>query len=156
MPLCELCLSIPWESLPTVPPDLSYGLTGHKYLQPILRWPRGVRGYEHHQGLSALRQSALSCELCDRILSSAENVQRELEELKPKWEAKEMREYDWPTFELFIVKRREGGDGCWIMSFVGGNEERAKRRKEKNVEEAWIVAALGLCVREGNAALLDA
>jgi hypothetical protein len=35
------------------------------------------------------------------------------------------------------------------MSFVDGDGERTKRREKKGVEEAWIIAALGLCVREG-------
>ena len=74
------------------------------------------------------------------------NVQKQLEELKPKWEAGEIREYDWPTWEMWLVKRREGGDGCWVMSFVDGGGRRSERKKEKAVEEAWIVAALGICV----------
>ncbi|PVH98971.1 HET-domain-containing protein [Periconia macrospinosa] len=129
MPLCNLCSNIPWEKLPTVPPGLPGNLTGHKYIQPILRWPQGVRGYEHHRNLSALRHSALSCDLCNLICSSANNVENQLEELRPKWEANEMTEYDWPTYELFVVKRREGGDGCWVLSFVDGNGPRAERRK---------------------------
>lgn len=132
-----------------MPQDLACNLTGHKYIQPVLRWPQGVRGYEHHQTLDALRQSALSCGLCSLICSSANNVQEELEKLKPKWEAKEAYPYEWPTYKLFVVKRREGGDGCWVMSFVDGDGERTKRREKKGVEEAWIIAALGLCVREG-------
>lgn len=154
MPFCDLCSNIPWDELPTVPPDLSGNLTGHKYIQPLLRWPPGVRGYEHHQSLDALRQSALSCGLCSLICSSANNVQKQLEELKPKWEAKEAIQYEWPTFKLFVVKRREGGDGCWVMSFVDGDGERTKRREKRNVEEAWIIAALGLCVRDGKLSLL--
>lgn len=36
------------------------------------------------------------------------------------------------------------------MSVVDdSNPVKAKKREEKNVEEAWIIAALGLCVRDG-------
>jgi hypothetical protein len=83
------------------------------------------------------------------ICSSAENVQQQLEELKPKWEAKEIRQYEWPTYKLFLVKRREGGDGCWVMSFVDCENEWSKKGKEKGLEEARIIAALGICVRDG-------
>ncbi|KAJ4247465.1 hypothetical protein NW762_013140 [Fusarium torreyae] len=51
-----------------------------------------------------------------------------------------MRKYDWPTWELWIVKRRDGGDGCWVMSFT----DELRRR------EARLVAAIGLCVRDGD------
>lgn len=117
-----------------------------------MNWPKNERGYPHHQNLEALRKSASSCGLCQIILSSANNVQEQLEELKPKWEANdpEVRMYDWPTYDLFIVKRREGGDGCWVMSFVEGDSERLKKRKDNNLEEARIIAALGLCVRDGD------
>ncbi|KAJ4304635.1 hypothetical protein N0V90_000161 [Kalmusia sp. IMI 367209] len=150
MALCELCRKIPWEDLPTVPPGLGGNLTGHDHIQPLLRWPLDVRGYEHHHGLDALRESASSCPLCALIRASAENVQAQLEDLKPKWEAGETRQYDWPTWELFIVKRREGGDGAWVMSFVGDESKRAEKRKERKVEEVWIIAALGLCTRDGD------
>ncbi|KAF2449937.1 HET-domain-containing protein [Karstenula rhodostoma CBS 690.94] len=150
MSLCDLCKDIPWESLPEVPADLSCNLTGHKYIQPVMRWPKNERGHQHHQSLDALRNSASSCALCQIILSSAENVEKQLEELKPKWEAKEKIQYEWPTYDLFLVKRREGGDGCWVMSFVDGDGERSKRRKERGDEDAYIIAALGLCVRDGD------
>jgi hypothetical protein len=149
MPLCDLCKNIPWESLPEVPTDLACNLTGHKYIQPVMDWPKDLSGHPHHQNLDALRKSASSCSLCQMICSSAENVEQQLEELKPKWEAKEMMQYEWPTYNLFLVKRREGGDGCWVMSFVGDESEWSKKRKERGVEDAWIIAALGLCVRDG-------
>lgn len=150
MSLCDLCINIPWESLPEVPADLSTNSTGHEYIQPVLHWPKSERGHPHHQGLDALRKSAPLCALCQLILSSAENVESQLKELKPQWEAREMRKYKWPTYNLFLVKRREGGDGCWVMSFVDGDEEQSERRKETGDEDAWIIAALGLCVRDGN------
>jgi hypothetical protein len=141
MSLCDLCKNIPWEDLPTVPPDLPCHATGHEYIQPVVNWPQGVRGHPHYQSLSALRQSASVCDLCKLIRASAENVEKQLEELKPKWEAGEMRQYDWPTWKMWLVKRREGGDGCWVMSFVDGGRG--------GNEMAYIISALGLCVREG-------
>ncbi|KAL9115744.1 MAG: hypothetical protein Q9227_000112 [Pyrenula ochraceoflavens] len=150
MPLCSLCRDIPWESLPTIPDDLGAILSGLPYIQAIPNWPTAVRGHPHHQSLDTLRQSASSCSLCSLICESAENVQKELEDLKPKWEAGEARQYDWPTWEMWLVKRRKGGDGCWVMSFVDTQSHWGQRRKDRGVEEAWMVAALGICVRDGD------
>ncbi|KAI9699584.1 MAG: hypothetical protein M1820_007083 [Bogoriella megaspora] len=150
MSLCGFCKNIPWENLPTVPEDLSSLFSGHKYIQAVLGWPQDVRGHPHHQSLDALRQAASYCSLCSLIRESAENVQKQLEELKPKWEAGEMRQYDWPTWEMWLVKRRKGGDGCWVMSFVDMQSKWSRRRKDKERKEAWIVAALGICVRDGD------
>ncbi|KAL9093996.1 MAG: hypothetical protein Q9165_003666 [Trypethelium subeluteriae] len=149
MSLCNLCIKIPWENLPAVPEDLASLLSGHQYIQAVPGWPQGVQGHPHHQSLDSLRQSASFCSLCSLICESAENVQRELEELRPKWEAGEGIQYDWPTWEMWLVKRRQGGDGCWVMSFVDGESERSQSREEES-REAWIVAALGICVRDGD------
>lgn len=85
------------------------------------------------------------------ILTSVNDIEKQLQELKPKWEANQMMEYAWPTYDLFIVKREQGGDGCWVMSFVEDNDSnRSQQRRERDVEEARIIAALGICVRDGN------
>jgi hypothetical protein len=148
MPLCNLCQNILWENLPTIPPDLARGLSGHPYIQVFYRWPKEIRGVPHQQSLSALRDSASSCDLCSIIYKSAENVQKGLEELQPRWEAGDAPPYDWPTWDLWLMKR-DGGDGCWVMSFVSGNSKRNERKEAKGIEEAWIIAALGICVRDG-------
>lgn len=124
MSLCSLCKDIPWETLPEIPPDLPKNATGHEYIRPIVRWPRGVRGYPHHQSFDALRQSSSSCGLCSLICGSAERVQNQLDELRPKWEAGETNQYDQPTFELWIVKREVGGEAslsahCGHVLFFG-------------------------------------
>ncbi|KAI8648417.1 HET domain-containing protein [Fusarium sp. Ph1] len=142
MTLCNLCKGIPWETIPSVPPDLDIELSGYPYLQPFYRWPEDIRGYSHHQSLEALRNSAtvLNCHLCRLILKQVQSCQSELEELKPKWEADTMTRYDWPLWELWIVKRENGGDGFWVMSLTDGAEKK----------EVRLVAAIGLCVRDGD------
>lgn len=141
MTLCTLCKGIPWETLPSAPPDLDIELSGYPYLQPFYGWPEDARGYSHHQSIEALRNSAtvLSCDLCCLILKQVESCQSELEELKPKWEADTITKYDWPLWELWIVKRENGGDGFWVMSLTDGEEKK----------EVRLVAAIGLCVRDG-------
>jgi hypothetical protein len=70
------------------------------------------------------------------ILKSAENVERDLETLRPGWEAGTEHKYAWPTWELWITERREGGPGFWVMS-------------ETDDVGVSLVAAIGLCVRDG-------
>jgi len=69
------------------------------------------------------------------MLKSAENVERDLETLKPRWEAGIERKYPWPTWEFWITERKQGGPGFWVMS-------EADR-------EIYLIAAIGLCVRDG-------
>jgi hypothetical protein len=144
MTFCDLCKEIPWETLPSVPPNVSVGLTGHPHIQPLYQWPKDSRGFSHHQSLEALRSSAkeFNCGLCRLILKQVESCQSELEELKPEWEAGTTHRYSWPVWELWIMKRRDGGDGFWVMSLTDGMTKG----------EVRLVAAIGLCVRHGEIA----
>ena len=91
-------------------------LSGLPHLQALHRWPRDVLGYGHHQSLEDLRKSAVEaeCALCVLILKSAEAVYAQLQELQPRMAAGSSHQYDWPTWNLFVVKRRDGGDGLWV------------------------------------------
>ncbi|RSL89534.1 hypothetical protein CEP52_014868 [Fusarium oligoseptatum] len=51
-----------------------------------------------------------------------------------------MGRYDWPLWELWIVKRENGGDGFWVMTLTDGEQKGETR----------LVAAIGLCVRDGD------
>nr|RBR01125.1 hypothetical protein FVER53263_10621 [Fusarium verticillioides] len=141
MSLCGLCREIPWENLPTVPPESFPSISGYPYLVDFHHWPKDNRGYLHHQSLDALRNAAgnESCGICSLILTQVELCQAELEELKPQWEAGTEAEYGWPLWEMWIVKREVGGDGFWVMSTT----DRGKRTVR-------LVAAIGLCVDDGN------
>ncbi|KAF2645972.1 HET-domain-containing protein [Massarina eburnea CBS 473.64] len=144
MSLCDICKSIPWETLPIIPPFISRMVSENPYIQALYPWPQEKRGFPHCQSLSSLRKSASSCNLCSLILASAENVEKELIELKPKWDARKAVGYDWPTWEMWLVKR-EDGDGAWVMSFV--DEEKAKMLGygKKGLREAWIYVSLSYC-----------
>ncbi|KAF5659690.1 hypothetical protein FDENT_13876 [Fusarium denticulatum] len=142
MALCDLCKEIPWDNLPTAPPDSWPSTSGHPYLQDFHHWPEDNRGYLHHQSLDALRNAADNedCGICSLILTQVELCQAELEELKPQWEAGTMAEYGWPLWEMWIVKREVGGDGFWVMSTTDDTFKRNVR----------LVAAVGLCVDDGD------
>jgi len=70
------------------------------------------------------------------MLKSAEDVERDLETLKPGWEAGMQRKYPWPTWEFWTTERKQGGAGFWVMS-------------ETDDGRVYLVAAIGLCVRDG-------
>ncbi|KAI1033785.1 hypothetical protein LB503_011032 [Fusarium chuoi] len=123
MALCNLCREIPWENLPTVPPESWPSSSGYPYLQDFHHWPVDNRGYLHHQSLGALRNAANN-EDC---------------ELKPQWEAGTITQYGWPLWEMWIVKREVGGDGFWVMSTTDSGKRTVR-----------LVAAIGLCVEDGN------
>lgn len=141
MSICNLCSKIPWHNLPPVPPECATGLSGHKYIQQFYDWSEKYRksnGYLHHTSLEALRTSAnvSKCGLCELMLKSAENVERDLETLKPEWEAGTEIKYPWPTWEFWITERKQGGPGFWVMS-------------ETDDGGVYLVAAIGLCARDG-------
>ncbi|KAF4442098.1 hypothetical protein FACUT_2322 [Fusarium acutatum] len=142
MALCDLCKEIPWENLPTAPPESWPSSSGLPYLQDFHHWPEDSRGYLHHQSLDALRNAAYNerCGICSLILTQVELCQAELKELKPQWEAGTITKYGWPLWEMWIVKREVGGDGFWVMSTTDDTYKRNVR----------LVAAIGLCVDDGD------
>jgi hypothetical protein len=103
----------------------------HPYVQRYLEWPEGCRGYSHYQSLEALRISATvsNCDLCRLILQQAELCKK----------VTTSDTYGLPLWEFWIVKRKNGGDGIWVMSWT----DRAREM------EVALVAAIGLCVRDG-------
>ncbi|EWZ33789.1 heterokaryon incompatibility protein-domain-containing protein [Fusarium oxysporum Fo47] len=139
---CDLCREIPWNNLPTAPPDSWPSSSGYPYLQDFHHWPEDSRGYLHHQSLEALRNAAdnESCGICSLILTQVELCEAELKELKPKWEAGTITKYGWPLWEMWVVKREVGRDGFWVMSTTDDTYKRNVR----------LVAAIGLCVDNGN------
>lgn len=140
MALCNLCREIPWENLPTVPPESWPSSSGYPYLQDFHHWPVDNRGYLHHQSLGALRNAANNedCGICFLILNQIQSCEAELEELKPQWEAGTITQYGWPLWEMWIVKREVGGDGFWVMSTTDSGKRTVR-----------LVAAIGLCVEDG-------
>ncbi|KPA37801.1 tol protein, partial [Fusarium langsethiae] len=134
---------IPWDALPPFPPDPPTLKPLFPYMFPVPRQPRDIKGVAHHQSLKALQSSAKenNCSICRLILNQVESYRSQLEELQLKWESNTRRKPDWPTWELWIVKRGVGGDGFWVMSFTDGAERK---------RGVTLVAAVGICVRDGD------
>ncbi|VTT81616.1 unnamed protein product [Fusarium fujikuroi] len=149
MTLCSLCRTIPFDKLPTVPQDIKDGyMTGNPYIQHFRGWPPEDKGFLHYQSLDALQRSAseLQCLLCNLILEQVLLCQAELEKLKLGWELNRAYEYVWPLWEFWLIKPASGRDGFWVMTFTDelGFKDEVRRR------EARLVAAIGLCVEDGD------
>ncbi|SPN99258.1 uncharacterized protein DNG_02295 [Cephalotrichum gorgonifer] len=143
--LCQLCQSISLQSLPPFPDD-SYRRTvsGRPNLQKLVHREENDPiptpfGFPHHLSLEALRAaSAASCELCRQIETGADGLLADLTSEK-EWRAKYPEvpaERGDPSFELWITKRGEGGDGFWVSTKCASEPENT----------LFIVATFGLCI----------
>ncbi|KAH7208578.1 heterokaryon incompatibility protein-domain-containing protein [Fusarium oxysporum] len=149
MTLCNLCRTIPLDTLPTVPQDIKCGyMTGYPYIQYFRDWRLEDKGFLHYQSLDALQGSAsdLHCVLCNLILEQVLRCQAELEKLKPSWELYGAYKYAWPLWEFWLVKPASGRDGFWVMTFTDELGFKGEVRRG----EARLVAAIGLCVKDGD------
>ena len=130
MPLCDICKSIPFEDLPPFPEEeYIRTLTGLEYVQTIVRNRDASRdatasSVRHHANIEGLRGAAAKgCELCLLIQGEADAMLAELDGLEGL-----MKRYSDgpPTFDMWLTKRPDGGQGFWVLSecstSVGGTE----------------------------------
>jgi hypothetical protein len=139
MPLCELCKSISWESLPVLPSSYWCGAPSWKYIHAFYRndEPNDPVGRLYHSSIENIRDSAEQCDLCNLILSAVDKV---ITELDGATEEKILRYNSRPDrliFELSLTTRRDGGDGFWVFS------------KSEDSRTIYLVAAIGFCVQDG-------
>lgn len=146
--LCELCQSISFHDLPPFPDD-SYirTLSGYEHLQeaihrekdPLIPEPLG---FHHHPDLEGLRRaSAAGCELCRQVEIQADRLLGDVAEEKA-WIAgyPEVRARPTdPSFDLWVTKRGQGGDGFWVVTKSASMPEK----------ELYIVATFGFCSENG-------
>jgi hypothetical protein len=143
MTICDLCRSIPLEGeeLPSIPStcenyrsmwryvhEFNARLLEDKHNEPL------PTGFPFHPNLESLTSSAENCDLCSLILSAIENALKELNDPIP---TNKLWDIPNPTWKLFLTKRREGGDGFWVFTEC------------ENGRKFCLVAAIGLCVKEG-------
>jgi hypothetical protein len=136
MTLCDLCKALPLDKLPSIPPHIKDGyMSGHPHIQQFYGWLQQDKGFLYHQSLETLQGAAtdLNCGLCNLVLDQVLRVQAELEA------ANESYQFAWPLWEFWLVKRPAGGHGFWVMTFT--NEPKSG--------EARLVAAIGLCAKDG-------
>lgn len=144
MPLCDICKSIPFEDLPPFPEEEYFRtLTGLEYVQTLVPNKDVSRdatasSVRHHASIEGLREAAAEgCELCLLIQGEADVMLAELEGLEGV-----MEQYSnfLPTFDMWLTKRPDGGQGFWVLS-----ECNPSVRGTVTVP----VAAFGFAVAEG-------
>jgi hypothetical protein len=144
MTLCELCKSIPLDGIPPFPRNYWNGRSSWKYIHVFIEsqeisQPGTIKqvGLPHYPNLRALRDSANTCHLCNLILTAVDNVVAELNDVTEEKILRYNNRPGRPTFELWLTKRRDGGDGFWVFSSGDASSD------------FYLVAAVGFCVKEG-------
>src|SRR2546423_12291401 len=139
--LCRLCRSISSTDLPAFPSSYYNPGIGWEYIHVFLpkanKKPRRPLGFPHQEDLQSLRSSASSCELCRLILASTEQVIAEFSVARTnEWFVNNV-EYGEPTFDFYLTKRRDCGDGVWVLS-----NSTARPC-------VYLLAAVGVVARDG-------
>ena len=98
---------------------------------------RGLLGFPHYQDLQALRRSAENCGLCRLMLAQIDLVVDEFRIAHQEKFFQENHRDGFPTYSLFLTRRRDTGKGFFILSHstVG--------------DVVYLLGAIGLAVREG-------
>lgn len=128
MTLCDICREIPWDALPEIPPNVANVLNGWwSHQEEFWYWPREYQGCLFYSSLEALQNSATesNCDLCSIILSQM-----------LKWNGV-ANDTDGALSEFWLV-RSPSKDGVWVMT-----------SPNRTADKAILVAAIGLCAREG-------
>jgi hypothetical protein len=139
--LCRLCRSISSADLPAFPSSYHNPGIGWEHIhvfQPNAnKKARRPFGFPHQPDLQSLRSSAPSCELCRLILASTDQVIAEFLVAKKKKSFVNNHDYGHPTFNLYLTKRRDCGDGFWVLS------------NSTVRDSVYLLAAVGLSARDG-------
>jgi hypothetical protein len=142
MAICKLCKSIPLDGdgLPALPTEIWGPRTSWRYIHNF--FPESSKTefakYPFHPNLASLKSSAEECDLCHLILSSIEKAIEELRNPNPmNIRRGEIDIPKKPTWELWLTRRQELGDGFCVFT----NCEKS--------EEFCFVAAVGVCAKEG-------
>lgn len=147
MSLCDLCKRIPFDNLPSVPAGFWNGRPSEKYIHPFYSFSEeryaDPLGHPHQRNLEELQASAEKCELCKLLATQAELFVAEYNGLDEKNRFRGDAYGGYPDFDLWLTKRRDGGDGFWV--FTSGKDRFNGKR-----ETIFLLATVGFCVTEGS------
>lgn len=150
MVLCDTCESIDWEALPPFPENLyertSTGLqhVHSLYAKEPTTGEQPTNRVKYHEGFDALSQAATNgCGLCVLVMRQANALLTEMEGLEGI--EKEM-EGTPPTFDMWLTKRPEKGEGFWVLSEAKKDSELLS---EFESPPTLLVAAIGFSAIEG-------
>ncbi|KLU84731.1 hypothetical protein MAPG_03770 [Magnaporthiopsis poae ATCC 64411] len=141
MRLCEICKSIPLGNLPPFPKTATLVSTPeapqHHYHFAINEDNENDEpsspGFHYHQDRGGLWQSAAGgCGLCRLVENQARLVAASIRDAAAN---------AVPNFDLWVTARRGAGDGFWVLSGCGDDDDRPDKT-------FVLVAAVGFCVEK--------
>jgi hypothetical protein len=140
MPICNLCKKIPLRDLPPLPDDYYAYTNGWEYaligVESHREATHQTAGFSYWPNAAALRNSALTCDLCSLIFTSVDKVVNLWDNVTEERLAECSTRPQRPTFEMQLWKRSIG-DGFWVLTMT------------EDPRELQLVAAIGFSVREG-------
>lgn len=120
MPFCNICKSISFEDLPPFPEEgYMKTITGLRYIHSLfpnskLTEAQSLGTVKYHGNIIDLQHAAANgCELCQLIKDQTDALLAELDSLDHH---QRVLEYSPPTFDMWLTKRPEGGNGFWVLS----------------------------------------
>lgn len=132
MALCQLCQSIPFTSLPSVPEGLNSSTrVGDKNELPVLFWRDETKdeflklkdpiGFPWHKCFDELAESARTgCPICTIVQTGVQiwsDHYQEVERTNPAWHHFYKKSHAFPKEEkLWLTKRFGGGDGFIVLT----------------------------------------
>lgn len=154
MQLCDTCKSIDWEGLPAFPEDLyERNSTGLQHVHSLYAKEQGTGDQatdrvKYHESFDALRRASMNgCGLCVLVKRQADALLIEMEGLEGI--EKEM-EGTPPTFDMWLTKRPEKGQGVWVLSEV---KKEPELLSDFESSPTLLVAAIGFSAIEGRSCL---
>jgi hypothetical protein len=144
MTICKLCLSIPFDGVGLGPFPGGTILDPFKYIHQHIQQFADTKPtkYAYHPNFDSLKTSSKECHLCQIVLCSIEKGINERRNPKHDWGKIDIPKQ--PTWELWLTRRNDTGDGFCVFSNF------------EDSEDFCFVAAVGVCVQEGMSSRLDA
>jgi hypothetical protein len=143
MSLCDLCASIPLEGLPPFPEErYNLSVSGKPHFQSMTVKEEYIDApeppkFQYHTDLQSLRRAAgTGCGLCRLIEVQVDAVLSDI----AGFDEIDRRVYRLPSsFNFWLTKRPEGGQGFWVLTSCGG----------EHGHEIIPVATIAFCAEEG-------
>ena len=145
MPTCDLCSSIPWQTLPSLPPDRNFAFpdwSGDRDLLYLWEETDPSQGFPHHAGLPKLELSAASCGLCQLLLPGVNKLLERHRQASHKSKTSSIKRHEDPELNpadihLWLFQRVDGGDGMLVLLSA------------PDLPDVYVVSAVGIGADDG-------
>ena len=150
MDLCDVCKSIDWQGLPDFPDErYDRNATGLQHVHSLYAKEQTTGDQlttkvKYHSSFDALSEAAANgCGLCLLVKRQANALLAEISGLEGI--QKEM-EGSPPTFDMWLTKRPEKGQGFWVLSEA---TQESALLSEWESPPTLLIAAIGFSAIEG-------